>query len=164
MYDVRLTIDQPTRPISGTCLDNIITNLEGNSGVIKYHISDHSALKFKLQEVVESKRGNDKIWTRLINDITLSNPSRDLSECQWKDVFSCSPSELYCYLHEINMARRSLTGDELRTLIDEFDSDNEYEIRDEDDWESEDNVEEQIEFPEEIDVEYDSETEIPVNS
>ncbi|KAL3284614.1 hypothetical protein HHI36_018768 [Cryptolaemus montrouzieri] len=83
MYDGRLTIDQPTRPISGTSLDNIITNLEGNSEVIEYHMSDHSALKFKLQEVVESKRDNNKIWTRLINDVTLSNLARDLSECQW---------------------------------------------------------------------------------
>ncbi|KAL3268071.1 hypothetical protein HHI36_007200, partial [Cryptolaemus montrouzieri] len=79
MYDVRLTIDQPTRPISGTCLDNIITNLQ--------------ALKFKLQEVVERKRDNNRIWTKMINDITLSNPARDISECQWEDVFSCSPSQ-----------------------------------------------------------------------
>ncbi|KAL3282656.1 hypothetical protein HHI36_005831 [Cryptolaemus montrouzieri] len=29
MYDVRLTIHQTTRPISGTCLNDMITNLEG---------------------------------------------------------------------------------------------------------------------------------------
>ncbi|KAL3281516.1 hypothetical protein HHI36_004723 [Cryptolaemus montrouzieri] len=62
------------------------------------------------------------------------------------------------------MARKFLTDDELRKIIEEIDSDNEYEFSDENDWESEDNVEEQIEIPDEIDVENDSENEIPANS
>ncbi|KAL3266509.1 hypothetical protein HHI36_010679 [Cryptolaemus montrouzieri] len=62
------------------------------------------------------------------------------------------------------MARKSLTDDELRKIFEEIDSDNEYEISDEDDWESEDNVEKQIEIPDEIDVENESAIEIPANS
>ncbi|KAL3282326.1 hypothetical protein HHI36_005513 [Cryptolaemus montrouzieri] len=76
-------------------------------------------------------------------------------------TYNLSP-QFYRHLNEINMARKSLTDDGLRKIIEEIDSD--HEISDEDDWESEDNVEEQIEIPDEIDAENDSETEIPANS
>ncbi|KAL3284301.1 hypothetical protein HHI36_018459 [Cryptolaemus montrouzieri] len=67
------------------------------------------------------------------------------------------PTNFYRYLHEINIARKSLTDDDLRKIIEEIDSD-------EEDWESVDNVEEQIENTDEIDLENDSETQISANS
>ncbi|XP_044749173.1 uncharacterized protein LOC123314395 [Coccinella septempunctata] len=50
-YNLTVTNREPTRitPHSATCLDNVISNLEGTTTVQEEHMADHSGLKFIFQ-------------------------------------------------------------------------------------------------------------------
>lgn len=47
-YDLNVSIFEPTRVTSSTktCLDNIISNIEGTTTILEEHLSDHSGQKF----------------------------------------------------------------------------------------------------------------------
>ena len=53
--DLRPKISEPTRIASNTCIDNVITNIEGTHTVSKVCIADHQAVISKLRINVKQK-------------------------------------------------------------------------------------------------------------
>lgn len=99
-FNLKFKNFQPTRPVSGTCLDNIITPLAGQTSVIEYHISDHSALKFTT--AFNHKQKDRTVKRRIINDESTKLFLEELSLLKWDDIFTnqVDPGQLWNIFHE----------------------------------------------------------------
>lgn len=97
-FNVTAKILEPTRvtPLSSTCIDNFLTNIEECSAkVLQSHISDHTAQKFTLYiEGTLKSRGKQRYQTRLINKESINDFNMHLSQINWKDLFSQTPNDI----------------------------------------------------------------------
>lgn len=61
-FNLRITVTEPTRitQYTATCLDNIITNIDGITTIIEEHLSDHSGQKFIFETSPSPKRQTKK--------------------------------------------------------------------------------------------------------
>ncbi|KAK9891748.1 hypothetical protein WA026_016545 [Henosepilachna vigintioctopunctata] len=89
MFNVSLSFSCVTRPASGACLDNIITNMKGYNETLEFHISDHLALKFTLSEAIITKSPS-KFSIRCINEQTVNDFLLNLSLVSWNDIYDMS--------------------------------------------------------------------------
>lgn len=89
-FNIRVTNMEPTRLVSGACLDNILTNCSGNTCVMEYHMSDHSALKFITRDLLTRSSKTDTILKRRVNQKTVDEFLSRLSKMDWSDIFSTS--------------------------------------------------------------------------
>ncbi|XP_044766168.1 uncharacterized protein LOC123322291 [Coccinella septempunctata] len=100
-FNLEPLIRQPTRPSSGTCLDNVITPLVGQAKVIEHHICDHSALKFTSNLNFTTDRRIKSVKRRIINDESTDIFLQELSLLSWDDIFvnSSDPNHLWNIFH-----------------------------------------------------------------
>lgn len=101
-FNVRITNFKPTRPVSGSCIDNVFTSLSGNTNVVEYHISDHSGLKFISTLICGDKMKNKFVKKRIINDKSIERFLRELSLMEWDGVYGSKldPSQLWNVFHQ----------------------------------------------------------------
>ncbi|KAL3265515.1 hypothetical protein HHI36_009719, partial [Cryptolaemus montrouzieri] len=92
-FNVTITNRQPTRPVSGSCLDNNLVNFDGVSEVVERQISDNSAVKFVLQKDVLVSGLLEKILKRSINDRFLLAFLEKLSEVEWIGIYEMKSDE-----------------------------------------------------------------------
>lgn len=87
MFNANLMLREPTRPESNTCLDNIITNVDGVPSTHQYHICDHSAQKFVFEVEKPWKQETNVVLCRRINDETTALFLECLQAQSWDDIF-----------------------------------------------------------------------------
>lgn len=88
-YNLELKIKEPTRITtnSATCLDNIISSIEGKVTIVEEHLSDHSGQKFVFQADVKRNE------SRLIRNVRIYNESNHqlfenlLDNVDWSVIF-----------------------------------------------------------------------------
>jgi len=89
-------ITMPTRitNTSETLIDNIFTNnlsTEHSSGILIADVSDHLPIFTLLNEIrVPKKSGKRYVFKRKINNETIANLNRNLSEESWSNIYGCS--------------------------------------------------------------------------
>lgn len=126
-FNLDFTNFVPTRPASGSCLDNIITPLPGQTRVLEYHISDHCALKFVANSLYSNHINKRKIKRRIINDGTIANFVQKLTLINWDDIYTCTsdPNQLWNIFHE----RFSKTFEQCFPKVEVYLSSNEKNIK-----------------------------------
>lgn len=87
-FGLMVTIKEPTRicKTTSTCLDNIITNIEGFSSVTEEHISDHSAQKFMFSLKEYQTERVERKQIRDISQRTISKFKESLTNVNWSNV------------------------------------------------------------------------------
>lgn len=100
-FNLKVTNLQPTRPSSGSCLDNVVTSLVGQTQVIECHISDHSALKFTTTFCSVYDHKEKTLKRRIINDDSIKVFLQELSKLNWDDIFTHpgDPNQLWYVFH-----------------------------------------------------------------
>ncbi|XP_044747620.1 uncharacterized protein LOC123308825 isoform X1 [Coccinella septempunctata] len=88
-YNLTVTNREPTRitPHSATCLDNVISNLEGTTTVQEEHMADHSGLKFIFQNGPLPLESVVKKKVRIFNDNTHQHFECLLKKADWSSVY-----------------------------------------------------------------------------
>lgn len=102
-YNMKLSVREPTRPSSNTCIDNIINNVRGGSSeVIDMALSDHNAQLFKCPVKTTCSL---KSWTVLKRDLSLENLNifkQCLYSLSFSEVYSTSePNKAYSNFLEL---------------------------------------------------------------
>ncbi|KAK9886912.1 hypothetical protein WA026_019170 [Henosepilachna vigintioctopunctata] len=87
IYNVGVSCNSTTRPSSGACLDNIISNMKACLKIRELHISDHVALNFVLDNVPLTIPLNDKLTIRCIGEHTIDQFISSLSSVSWNDIY-----------------------------------------------------------------------------
>ena len=94
-YGAKIKINGITRPASGTCLDNFITNLDGNFSISNICIADHLAIKAKIIlkdrvkkiKVAHKYRAMKEInWLLFKDKIHNMVIAGDSTEDKWNDI------------------------------------------------------------------------------
>lgn len=93
-FSLKFTIKEPTRLVSRSCLDNFITNIEGDTKVTENHISDHSTCVFRFAQDVNEGISKTKYFNRKINEETTAKFLNCLSEQNWQDIFEFETHEV----------------------------------------------------------------------
>ena len=68
LYQLTPKIREVTRIVSGTCIDNFLSNVDGEFKVSEISIADHQALTAKILCDPQSKKQDDKFFYRVMKD------------------------------------------------------------------------------------------------
>ena len=68
LYQLTPKIREVTRIVSGTCIDNFLSNVDGEFNVSEISIADHQALTAKILCDPQSKKQEDKFFYRVMKD------------------------------------------------------------------------------------------------
>lgn len=92
-FGLNITTTDVTRPSSGRCIDNVVTNIhmtKGLSKVVHTVVSDHNAIVYSLasSNAHRSNVKKCKNLVRLVNDFSIQMFIHRLREINWIDVYS----------------------------------------------------------------------------
>lgn len=94
-YNLKLSINEPTRLSSGSCIDNVVHNIKGgNSEILELALSDHTAQLFKCPV---KKTCTINHWYVNIRDYSMENKTKFkscLSGLSFSEVYDCTDPEI----------------------------------------------------------------------
>ena len=137
-YGTKIKLSGVTRPASGTCLDNFITNLNGSFSISNICIADHLAIKAKILlkdkvkkiKLVHKYRAmkeinwllfKDKIYNMVITGNTLEEKWDNISDSIKSAVETSFPQKVAKHEYKFTMSRGLMKSrDKKNSLLREF--------------------------------------------